>query len=228
MEQPNDQSLKQPAKQQPDTPESNAESNVGSNAQSSSASEEYVDSTTQTSNAHASTHTGRLHLAKEKFASESARYITAALLVVGIAILLIWNNALVIWAVLGVAFMLGFRESLSLYKLEENLWLYALAVGVWILAFFSARPIESALIACIILASVVAYKQHLSPKSILPFLYPTLPFLALYSVYVDFGVLRVVWLILIVALCDIGAVSYTHLTLPTTRLRCRSRWSPYH
>ena len=23
-------------------------------------------------------------------------------------------------------------------------------------------------------------------------------------------------------------VSYTHLTLPTTRQRCRSRWSPYH
>ena len=24
------------------------------------------------------------------------------------------------------------------------------------------------------------------------------------------------------------AVSYTHLTLPTKRTRCRSRWSPYH
>ena len=24
------------------------------------------------------------------------------------------------------------------------------------------------------------------------------------------------------------SVSYTHLTLPTTRLVCRSRWSPYH
>ena len=23
-------------------------------------------------------------------------------------------------------------------------------------------------------------------------------------------------------------VSYTHLTLPTTNNRCRSRWSPYH
>ena len=23
-------------------------------------------------------------------------------------------------------------------------------------------------------------------------------------------------------------VSYTHLTLPTTCVRCRSRWSPYH
>ena len=116
-----------------------------------------------------------------------------------------WNNAIVIWAVLGVAFILGFRESLTLYKIDTNLWLYALALGVWVLAFFSARPVEAAFIACVILASVVAYKQNLSPKSILPFLYPTLPFLALYSVYVDFGVLRVVWLILIVALCDMGA-----------------------
>ena len=37
------------------------------------------------------------------------------------------------------------------------------------------------------------------------------------------------------ALADAGphvdgvvAVSYTHLTLPTTLPRCRSRWSPYH
>ena len=27
---------------------------------------------------------------------------------------------------------------------------------------------------------------------------------------------------------DFLAVSYTHLTLPTTARRCRSRWSPYH
>ena len=27
---------------------------------------------------------------------------------------------------------------------------------------------------------------------------------------------------------EIEAVSYTHLTLPTTARRCRSRWSPYH
>ena len=27
---------------------------------------------------------------------------------------------------------------------------------------------------------------------------------------------------------ELLAVSYTHLTLPTTRLVCRSRWSPYH
>ena len=27
---------------------------------------------------------------------------------------------------------------------------------------------------------------------------------------------------------QLATVSYTHLTLPTTRLVCRSRWSPYH
>ena len=27
---------------------------------------------------------------------------------------------------------------------------------------------------------------------------------------------------------DIAPVSYTHLTLPTIILPCRSRWSPYH
>ena len=33
-------------------------------------------------------------------------------------------------------------------------------------------------------------------------------------------------------LAEIGAqgdaVSYTHLTLPTRSIKCRSRWSPYH
>ena len=27
---------------------------------------------------------------------------------------------------------------------------------------------------------------------------------------------------------NVQAVSYTHLTLPTTLVKCRSRWSPYH
>ena len=27
---------------------------------------------------------------------------------------------------------------------------------------------------------------------------------------------------------DVNAVSYTHLTLPTRSIKCRSRWSPYH
>ena len=32
----------------------------------------------------------------------------------------------------------------------------------------------------------------------------------------------------VLILVDSKPVSYTHLTLPTTCTRCRSRWSPYH
>ena len=39
----------------------------------------------------------------------------------------------------------------------------------------------------------------------------------------------VIFLILAINSANIlKAVSYTHLTLPTIRHRCRSRWSPYH
>ena len=31
-----------------------------------------------------------------------------------------------------------------------------------------------------------------------------------------------------VSVLDMAAVSYTHLTLPTNSVWCRSRWSPYH
>ena len=36
------------------------------------------------------------------------------------------------------------------------------------------------------------------------------------------------WLGINLVADNLTAVSYTHLTLPTMRLRCRSRWSPYH
>ena len=33
---------------------------------------------------------------------------------------------------------------------------------------------------------------------------------------------------ILAAMGELGAVSYTHLTLPTNTVTCRSRWSPYH
>lgn len=142
---------------------------------------------------------------KAKLSGESSRYITAAVLIGVIAALLLWNNPIVIWAVIGAVFILGFREALALYDLEQHAGFYTLALALWVASYFIANPIESALVACMILASITAYAQRLSPRAMLPFLYPTLPFLALYSVYKDFGASHIVWLILIIALCDIGA-----------------------
>ena len=52
---------------------------------------------------------------------------------------------------------------------------------------------------------------------------------------IELGLHKCVPVDLVVLMADLynapyllGAVSYTHLTLPTTYAMCRSRWSPYH
>ncbi len=142
---------------------------------------------------------------KESFQKDKSRYITGAILLI-VLVLLIWiNNNIIVWGVLGVLFILGFKESLTLYAIQENGKIYLFALALWILAFFNDRPIESGLVGCMVLAGYLAYRQTLDPKKILPFIYPTIPFLALYSVYLDFGIEGLAWLILIVVLCDVGA-----------------------
>ena len=137
--------------------------------------------------------------------NDKARYITGAVLIAFVALLMYINNSFLMWATLGVLFLLGFKESLNLYDIEDEPYLYVIAVAVWIAAFFNTNPLTCGICACMILASYLAFRQSIEPKKILPFIYPTIPFLALYSVYEDFGLAGIIWLILIVALCDIGA-----------------------
>ena len=53
-----------------------------------------------------------------------------------------------------------------------------------------------------------------------------LNFLFIIFVFISFAMLSFSFFIDLYK--DIKAVSYTHLTLPTTASQCRSRWSPYH
>jgi phosphatidate cytidylyltransferase len=65
----------------------------------------------------------------------------------------------------------------------------------------------------IVYASKVAFKnlvgsgilEESTSKSIMPILYPTLPMLFMLSLLKDYGITALVWLVLIVAVCDVGA-----------------------
>ncbi|WP_027327666.1 phosphatidate cytidylyltransferase [Helicobacter pametensis] len=136
------------------------------------------------------------------------RYITGAIMIALVAIIFLVHNPLVIWLTLGVCFILSFRESFGLFGVKPKLWLYAGAIAAWILAFFNSSPILSGLFVALIVASILAYKRSISAKTILPFLYPTLPFLAIYSLYAKmggFGLSCLIWLILITTATDTGA-----------------------
>ncbi|WP_163566144.1 phosphatidate cytidylyltransferase [Helicobacter suis] len=143
---------------------------------------------------------------KAKFLEEKARYITGILLII-LAVVVLWiNHVILFWGVLGVVYVLGFYEALELYQktyhLKFGFWYFVGAVCVWILGYFA--PIESALFMGVFVAGFLAYKA-LDMRFVLPFIYPSLPFLCLFALFKDFGVRVVAWLVVVVVLADVGA-----------------------
>lgn len=143
---------------------------------------------------------------KDKLASlnsdKLARYYTGVILVAVVVIIIVVNIKFLLWAVLGGCFLLAFAESCKLYTLQERTHLYIIAAIVWIVAYFYAKPLYVAILALAILASYNAFYNHTKSKDYVVLIYPTIPFLCLFSIYVDFGAMAIVWLIAIVALSD--------------------------
>lgn len=141
----------------------------------------------------------------EKLFGEKKRFLTAIPMIGVLLLAIIFNSPLLIWILLGVCFFVGFLESLKLYKLEPSILLTSGAIVCWVLAFFNSSPLTSGVFIAMLIAGFLAYKQSINPKTILPFLYPTLPFLSLYALYLDKGISSITWLIITVATTDIGA-----------------------
>ncbi|MDU7693027.1 MAG: phosphatidate cytidylyltransferase [Helicobacter sp.] len=140
--------------------------------------------------------------------SQMPRYITAAILIAIIAIVLLINNLYLIWALLGICFIIGLRESFVLFEIELSpRYFFAIQVFagfLWLFALFNGRPVESSAFFAMVLASFLAYfRGDLRVLSVI--FYPTLGFLALFGLYKDFGVLSLLWLIIVIAINDIFA-----------------------
>jgi len=118
-----------------------------------------------------------------------------------------WLNFLIF----GVILLLGFWESLRLFSIENPLLLGVAGIFYFALPFISSpeKPFFGA-VAVIFLsvtavASYLAWKKSENLREILPFLYPFTPCVLMFSLYADFGVLHLFWLIFIVILSDSGA-----------------------
>ncbi|RDU59844.1 phosphatidate cytidylyltransferase [Helicobacter marmotae] len=145
---------------------------------------------------------------KMRFLADKARFITAFILIALLIIVLSVNSPLLTCIVLAILSLIAIQESLLLYNLNPAPHYYIATICAWILAYFNGRIIESALFLLIIYASYIAYSKKLSPKALLPFIYPLLPFLSIYALYKDAAgasIWVIVWLIVIVAFTDSGA-----------------------
>ncbi|CUU39467.1 phosphatidate cytidylyltransferase [Helicobacter typhlonius] len=143
-----------------------------------------------------------------RFSADKSRFITAIVLIAALTIVLSINSPLLICVVLCAFCLVGIQESLKLYGLQSALHYYIATTLAWVCAYFNDRVIESALFILVAYASYLAYSKKISPKTLLPFLYPLLPFLSIYALYKDAGgagIWVLIWLIVIVAFTDTGA-----------------------
>ena len=135
---------------------------------------------------------------------DKPRFVTGIALI-GAIVLIGWtDSALLIWAFLGVAYLFAFYEAMQLLGIDDTK-LYGYAALIWIIAFFYSNPDDLFFLASIVALSVMVYKNEVDMKKIYLFLYPTASFLFLLALYKGFGMDAMLWLVIIVALTDMGA-----------------------
>jgi len=138
------------------------------------------------------------------FTDNKQRFLTGIILIAVVAAIGLINNFFVIWLFFGIVYIFSFYEAMRLFNIDNN-QMYAYAVGLWLLALIYPNPDDLFFLIAVIFASLLAYTREFDKKLFLPFLYPTASFLFLLTLYNDFGIDSLIWLLVVVALTDIGA-----------------------
>jgi len=125
--------------------------------------------------------------------------LLAAFLVIGLI-----DNFFVMWFIFGAIYLLAFKEALMLFGIEdESLIFYG--AGIWLVAGVYPYGDDLFVLAGVAYASAIAYNKELEWKSFLPFLYPTAGMLFVLTMYQEYGVMSLFWLLVVVAMTDVGA-----------------------
>jgi phosphatidate cytidylyltransferase len=140
----------------------------------------------------------------EQFGEHKERVATGLALLGGAVLLGIIDNFFLIWLVFGVIYLLGFFEANRLFGIENNN-LYAYAALLWIVAVFYPYPDDLFVFAGVVFAALVAYDKKSEWGDFLPFVYPTAGMLFMLALYVEYGITALFWLLVVIALADVGA-----------------------
>jgi len=136
--------------------------------------------------------------------SDKERVVTGLALLAVVFVVGFIDNFFVMWLFLGVVYLIAFQEAVKLFGVErDNLLPYA--VGIWLIAAIYPYGDDLFVLAGVAYASAVAYNKNLPWRDFLPFIYPTAGMLFILTMYEEYGVMALLWLLAVVALTDIGA-----------------------
>lgn len=135
----------------------------------------------------------------------STRIKTALVLFIVFILVSYFDTLFLVWLFFGFFLIVGISEAKKLFQIEKNYSIYQYVGIIWIVAYFYPNPMELVFVSLIITASILAYTKKIDPKIILPMLYPLVSFLFLLSLYAEYGIQSLWWILFIVAGADTGA-----------------------
>ncbi len=138
------------------------------------------------------------------FAKHKQRIVTGVALVVAVLLIGLIDNFFLMWLVFGAVYLLAFHEAVKLFGVENNS-LYFYALVLWVFAGIYPYGDDLFVLAGIVYASAVAYNKEMQWRNFLPFLYPTAGMLFMFTMYQEYGTLALLWLLVVVAMTDVGA-----------------------
>ncbi|MBE0515115.1 phosphatidate cytidylyltransferase [Sulfurimonas sp.] len=138
------------------------------------------------------------------FTASKERVTTGLALVAGVLVIGFIDNFFLMWLFLGAVYLLAFKEAMNLFDIKNSDLIYY-AVGIWLLAAIYPYGDDLFVLAGVAYASAVAYNRERTWKNFLPFVYPTAGMLFILTMYVEYGVISLLWLLVVVAMTDIGA-----------------------
>jgi len=138
------------------------------------------------------------------FTDYQERWLTGIGLLALVGVIGWIDSFFVMWVFLGLIYMFAFYEAMKLFKLSSAT-AYFWAALLWIIAYFYPNPDDLFFFIAIIFASFLAYMHNFDKRLLLPFLYPVSGILFFLILYEDFGIQSMFWLLVTVALTDVGA-----------------------
>lgn len=132
------------------------------------------------------------------------RWKTAGILLLTVGIVGLIDNYFLTWLFFGVIYLVAFYEATKLFgATETRLFLYAIVI--WITAGFYPHASDLLLLALVVFAGSLAYWRRIEWQGALPLLYPTAGMLFIWMLYLGYGMGALAWMLVIVALTDVGA-----------------------
>ncbi len=138
------------------------------------------------------------------FGEHSERITTGLALVVAVLVIGFIDNFFLMWLVFGGVYIIAFKEAMKLFDVHDDTLVFY-AIGIWLLAGLYPYGDDLFVLAGVAYASAIAYNRDLKWKAFFPFIYPTAGILFMFTLYQEYGVLSLLWLVMVVAMTDVGA-----------------------